>query len=251
MSHDVLCSITYSCLNVLEKIGHLPVQQTKHFVQRLSNVTTCTCIYSYKSSFFSDSDSKCSNLRWTNFVPPHSAQDYYTDSNRKVHKDPLQSYQLLYGRENDTHTVLAFSRNLQTCDDNDKVITVGLTSCIITCGSTKHQWQGFFILFFGLSTVIAFCSVEIIQSFINELNKLTSLKYCQVISYVRSLLHLSVQLPIICRCLGQYSESDLGIPCGGRGSVRTSLPWDKQRQKESAITQPWNQLQHPSRNNFL
>ncbi|XP_073672824.1 DBH-like monooxygenase protein 1 homolog [Garra rufa] len=49
--------------------------------------------------------------------------DYYTDSNRKVHKDPLQSYQLLYGRENDTHTVLAFSRNLQTCDDNDKVIT--------------------------------------------------------------------------------------------------------------------------------
>uniref|UniRef100_A0A8C2PRT9 Monooxygenase, DBH-like 1 n=1 Tax=Cyprinus carpio TaxID=7962 RepID=A0A8C2PRT9_CYPCA len=49
--------------------------------------------------------------------------DYYTDSNRKVHKDALQSYQLLYGRENDTHTVLAFSRNLQTCDDNDKVIT--------------------------------------------------------------------------------------------------------------------------------
>ncbi|KAK2883451.1 hypothetical protein Q8A67_017088 [Cirrhinus molitorella] len=49
--------------------------------------------------------------------------DYYTDSNRKVHKDPLQSYQLLYGRENNTHTVLAFSRNLQTCDDNDKVIT--------------------------------------------------------------------------------------------------------------------------------
>ncbi|XP_058612117.1 DBH-like monooxygenase protein 1 homolog isoform X2 [Onychostoma macrolepis] len=49
--------------------------------------------------------------------------DYYTDSNRKVHKDVLQSYQLLYGRENNTHTVLAFSRNLQTCDDNDKVIT--------------------------------------------------------------------------------------------------------------------------------
>ncbi|XP_077076384.1 DBH-like monooxygenase protein 1 homolog [Siphateles boraxobius] len=49
--------------------------------------------------------------------------DYFTDSNRKVHKDPLQSYQLLYGRENGTHTVLAFRRNLQTCDDNDKVIT--------------------------------------------------------------------------------------------------------------------------------
>uniref|UniRef100_A0A8C1V361 Monooxygenase, DBH-like 1 n=1 Tax=Cyprinus carpio TaxID=7962 RepID=A0A8C1V361_CYPCA len=63
--------------------------------------------------------------------------DYYTDSNRKVHKDALQSYQLLYGRENDTHTVLAFSRNLQTCDDNDKVITVGLTAYIITSGSTS------------------------------------------------------------------------------------------------------------------
>ncbi|XP_056620622.1 DBH-like monooxygenase protein 1 homolog [Triplophysa dalaica] len=49
--------------------------------------------------------------------------DYFTDSKRKVHKDPVQSYKLLYGRENDTHTVLAFSRNIQTCDDNDKVIT--------------------------------------------------------------------------------------------------------------------------------
>ncbi|XP_043075805.1 DBH-like monooxygenase protein 1 homolog [Puntigrus tetrazona] len=49
--------------------------------------------------------------------------DYYTDSNRNVHKDALQSYRLLYARENGTHTVLAFSRNLQTCDDNDKVIT--------------------------------------------------------------------------------------------------------------------------------
>ncbi|XP_065112794.1 DBH-like monooxygenase protein 1 homolog [Paramisgurnus dabryanus] len=49
--------------------------------------------------------------------------DYFTDSNRKVHKDPMQNYQLLYGRENDTHTVLAFTRNIQTCDDNDKVIT--------------------------------------------------------------------------------------------------------------------------------
>lgn len=80
---------------------------------------------------------KDANLRWTNLVPPPSAQDYFTDSNRKVHKDPLQSYQLLYGRENGTHTVLAFSRNLQTCDDNDKVITVGLTTCIITSGSIR------------------------------------------------------------------------------------------------------------------
>ncbi|XP_051511245.1 DBH-like monooxygenase protein 1 homolog isoform X2 [Myxocyprinus asiaticus] len=50
--------------------------------------------------------------------------DYFTDSNREVQRDPQQSYRLLYGRENDTHTVLAFSRNLQTCDDNDKGSTV-------------------------------------------------------------------------------------------------------------------------------
>ncbi|TRY57127.1 hypothetical protein DNTS_024001 [Danionella cerebrum] len=49
--------------------------------------------------------------------------DYHTDSNRKVYTDPVQSYQLLYGRENDTHTVLGFSRSLQTCDDNDSLIT--------------------------------------------------------------------------------------------------------------------------------
>lgn len=111
----------------------------------------------YSLKIASDSDS---NLRWTNFVPPHSAQDYYTDSNRKVHKDALQSYQLLYGRENDTHTVLAFSRNLQTCDDNDKVITVGLTAWhALLHLALNHQWQGFcnsfFEPFFELLDVIS------------------------------------------------------------------------------------------------
>lgn len=118
-----------------------------HAVQNQEDLLTWSQ-YSIKTG----SDLKDANLRWTNLVPPHSAQDYFTDSNRKVHKDPLQSYQLLYGRENGTHTVLAFSRNLQTCDDNDKVITVGLTTCIITSGSrslkrNSFQCQGLFIQF--------------------------------------------------------------------------------------------------------
>ncbi|XP_066515448.1 DBH-like monooxygenase protein 1 homolog, partial [Hoplias malabaricus] len=50
-------------------------------------------------------------------------QDYFADSNRAVHKDPVQNYRLLYGRENHTHTVLGFSRDLETCDPNDRAIT--------------------------------------------------------------------------------------------------------------------------------
>ncbi|KAK3506741.1 hypothetical protein QTP70_021776 [Hemibagrus guttatus] len=49
--------------------------------------------------------------------------DYFADSKRKVHKDQVQNYKLLYARENDTHTVLAFSRKLQTCDPDDREIT--------------------------------------------------------------------------------------------------------------------------------
>lgn len=213
-----------------------------------------------------DSDLKDANLRWSNLVPPHSTQDYFTDSNRKVHKDPLQSYKLLYGRENGTHTVLAFSRNLQTCDDNDKVITVGLTTtCIITSGTISLKETAFS----GRVSLSNFWSVHqnqscalgcnynvsklpfvqgktIVWCFIEEFNKLNYYLYKKSLA-----LPVSVQLPIICHWPGQYSESDLGVPCGGRGSVRTSLPWDEQRQKESAITQPWKQFQHPSRNSFL
>ncbi|XP_018599031.1 DBH-like monooxygenase protein 1 homolog isoform X1 [Scleropages formosus] len=50
-------------------------------------------------------------------------QDYHVDSNRKVHRDPEQNYRLEYAMENSTHTVLAFSRLLHTCDTNDKAIT--------------------------------------------------------------------------------------------------------------------------------
>ncbi|KAF4092099.1 hypothetical protein AMELA_G00017020 [Ameiurus melas] len=49
--------------------------------------------------------------------------DYFADSNRRVQKDQVQNYKLLYARENHTHTVLAFSRDLQTCDPDDREIT--------------------------------------------------------------------------------------------------------------------------------
>ncbi|KAL4649087.1 DBH-like monooxygenase protein 1 isoform X1 [Arapaima gigas] len=50
-------------------------------------------------------------------------QDYYADMNRKVHRDLEQNYRLEYAMENSTHTVLAFSRLLNTCDRDDKAIT--------------------------------------------------------------------------------------------------------------------------------
>ncbi|XP_012993949.4 DBH-like monooxygenase protein 1 homolog isoform X2 [Esox lucius] len=50
-------------------------------------------------------------------------QDYFTDANREVHRDLQQNYRLEYGKENSTHTVLAFSRDLLTCDTSDKDIT--------------------------------------------------------------------------------------------------------------------------------
>lgn len=56
---------------------------------------------------------------------PLVLQDYFADSNRRVQKDQVQNYKLLYARENHTHTVLAFSRDLQTCDPDDREITVG------------------------------------------------------------------------------------------------------------------------------
>ncbi|KAF1663106.1 DBH-like monooxygenase protein 1, partial [Aptenodytes patagonicus] len=50
-------------------------------------------------------------------------QDYFTDENRVLKKDPQQDYHLEYAMENSTHTILAFSRELHTCDTNDKTIT--------------------------------------------------------------------------------------------------------------------------------
>lgn len=50
-------------------------------------------------------------------------QDCFTHRSREVKKDPHQDYRLEYATENSTHTVLAFSRDLNTCDKNDKIIT--------------------------------------------------------------------------------------------------------------------------------
>lgn len=50
-------------------------------------------------------------------------QDYFTDMNREVLRDYHQNYRLEYGMENSTHTILGFSRDLNTCDINDKTIT--------------------------------------------------------------------------------------------------------------------------------
>lgn len=71
------------------------------------------------------------------FYPACFQQDYFADANRKVHRDVQQNYRLQYGRENSTHTVLAFSRHLLTCDTSDKDITVrGWWKCFINgkCG---------------------------------------------------------------------------------------------------------------------
>ncbi|XP_075059190.1 DBH-like monooxygenase protein 1 [Mixophyes fleayi] len=50
-------------------------------------------------------------------------QDYFTDGNRVLHRDPQQNFKLEYAIENGTHTTLKFSRPLQTCDLHDKNIT--------------------------------------------------------------------------------------------------------------------------------
>ncbi|XP_039914071.1 DBH-like monooxygenase protein 1 [Hirundo rustica] len=54
---------------------------------------------------------------------PSFSEDYFTDENRVLKKDPQQDYHLEYAMENSTHTILAFSRELHTCDTNDKSIT--------------------------------------------------------------------------------------------------------------------------------
>uniref|UniRef100_G1SV85 Monooxygenase DBH like 1 n=1 Tax=Oryctolagus cuniculus TaxID=9986 RepID=G1SV85_RABIT len=50
-------------------------------------------------------------------------QDYFTSANKELKKDPQQDYHLEYAMENSTHTIIEFSRELHTCDTNDKSIT--------------------------------------------------------------------------------------------------------------------------------
>ncbi|XP_057383995.1 DBH-like monooxygenase protein 1 isoform X3 [Balaenoptera acutorostrata] len=50
-------------------------------------------------------------------------QDYFTNANRELKKDVQQDYHLEYAMENSTHTIIEFTRELHTCDINDKSIT--------------------------------------------------------------------------------------------------------------------------------
>ncbi|XP_021030429.1 DBH-like monooxygenase protein 1 [Mus caroli] len=50
-------------------------------------------------------------------------QDYFTNADRELEKDAQQDYHLDYAMENSTHTVIEFSRELHTCDVNDKSLT--------------------------------------------------------------------------------------------------------------------------------
>uniref|UniRef100_A0A8C6V7K9 Monooxygenase DBH like 1 n=1 Tax=Naja naja TaxID=35670 RepID=A0A8C6V7K9_NAJNA len=50
-------------------------------------------------------------------------QDCFTNADRVLKKDSQQDYHLEYAMENNTHTILAFSRLLHTCDPNDKSLT--------------------------------------------------------------------------------------------------------------------------------
>ncbi|XP_072355246.1 DBH-like monooxygenase protein 1 homolog isoform X2 [Scyliorhinus torazame] len=52
-------------------------------------------------------------------------KDYNTlNFDGKLNEDHRQDYRLEYGMENNTHTIIAFSRDLNSCDHKDKIITV-------------------------------------------------------------------------------------------------------------------------------
>ncbi|XP_024407943.2 DBH-like monooxygenase protein 1 [Desmodus rotundus] len=50
-------------------------------------------------------------------------QDYFTNADRDLIRDAQQDYRLEYAMENSTHTVIEFTRELHTCDMNDKTVT--------------------------------------------------------------------------------------------------------------------------------
>ncbi|GAB1294986.1 DBH-like monooxygenase protein 2 [Apodemus speciosus] len=58
--------------------------------------------------------------RHTGIIPG----DYFTNADKELEKDTQQDYRLDYAMENSTHTVIEFSRELHTCDVNDKSLTV-------------------------------------------------------------------------------------------------------------------------------
>nr|XP_015210154.1 PREDICTED: DBH-like monooxygenase protein 1 isoform X1 [Lepisosteus oculatus] len=74
-------------------------------------------------------------------------QDYFVSTSRQLRKDDQQNYHLEYAMENNTHTVLAFSRDLHTCDRNDKPITESTVRVIWAyhtedCGAAGPQYHG-------------------------------------------------------------------------------------------------------------
>ena len=62
-----------------------------------------------------------------------SLQDCHTVGHYAPVVDTKQDWHLLKGMENDFGTVLTFTRKLDTCDDEDMVITVGTGYCTIVC----------------------------------------------------------------------------------------------------------------------
>ncbi|KAL5011589.1 hypothetical protein ScPMuIL_010140 [Solemya velum] len=60
-------------------------------------------------------------IGWVDNGRPHFA-DYHTLSDSTPILDPSQDWVLLYSEENDFGTILKFSRPLDTCDENDRVI---------------------------------------------------------------------------------------------------------------------------------
>ena len=60
-----------------------------------------------------------------------SLQDCHTVGHYAPVVDTKQDWHLLKGMENDFGTVLTFTRKLDTCDDEDMVITVGTGYCAI------------------------------------------------------------------------------------------------------------------------
>ncbi|ROT68031.1 dopamine beta hydroxylase [Penaeus vannamei] len=58
-------------------------------------------------------------LGWVNGEGKVTLEDRFATGNSEPRKDKLQSVTLLSGFENDTHTVLRFSRPWATCDDED------------------------------------------------------------------------------------------------------------------------------------
>ncbi|GIY68908.1 MOXD1 homolog 2 [Caerostris extrusa] len=59
-------------------------------------------------------------------------QDRHAYKNAMPVLDDQQDFQLLHGYENETHTVLQFSRKFDTCDDQDMAITVVKFQFILT-----------------------------------------------------------------------------------------------------------------------